>query len=445
MDDKMKGNKIGRRRFIKTVGAAGAGLSVAGLTVGKAKASQKRSIPKKPIKMATVGFLTGPVAGPFGIPGNNTFKMCADQINKEGGILGRKIDLVSFDEAGGADANVKLARKLILEDKVDVILGYESSGSCKAIMPIAGEMDALVLAYNCGTHVLMEGRRSPYKVPKYGLGFRSSAHLGIDNLGLAFYIKEYYPNTKKIAGINPDYAWGRDSWRVFEAAMKKMIPGVEVVTTLWPKLFTTDYTAHISALLGSGAEIIHTAFWGGDAVTFTRQALAMGLFNKSKVAYSRGDPYPQEVGEDFPEGQIICCGGTHYFLYPSPEKWPLNKWFVNEYFKRYKKYPHHNCYHAYQAIYTYKTAVEKAGNLTGGWPSKAEIAEAATNLTIQTPSGWLEIGSDHDGKEDVLVAVTKKFKDYSFPILDPDKMSVYPAHQVNPPVGIRTEDWIASW
>ena len=49
--------------------------------------------------------------------------MCADVINKEGGILGRKIDLQSKDEAGGVDAQVKLARKLILEDKVDVVSG----------------------------------------------------------------------------------------------------------------------------------------------------------------------------------------------------------------------------------------------------------------------------------------------------------------------------------
>jgi len=210
-------------------------------------------------------------------------------------------------------------------------------------------------------------------------------------------------------------------------------------------LFTTDYTAHISALIGSGAEVIQSALWGGDAVTFTKQAIGMGLFKKARMAYSRGEPYPQEVGMEYPEDQIICCAGTHYFLYPPTDKWPLNKAFVEAYQKRYKKYPTYPCYHAYQAIYTYKAAVEKAGALVGGWPSKEEISQAAAGLSIETPSGMLTIGADHNGREDVLVGISKKVKGFDFPILDPERMAIFPAHQVNAPAGIRTEDWINSW
>jgi branched-chain amino acid transport system substrate-binding protein len=446
----MTEKKIGRREFIKSAGVAGVGLGAAGLLgstvkVRKATAAQTRSIPKTPIKVAAISFLTGAAAAPFGIPGDNSYKLCADEINKNGGILGRKIELKSFDEAGGADAQVKLARKLILEDKVDVILGYISSGNCKAILPLSDELDGLIIAYDCGTHVLMEKKRSPYEVPKYGLGFRSSAHLGIDNIGLALYIKDNFPDVRKVAGVNPDYAWGRDSWLVFETAIKQVLPGVQVVKQLWPKLFTTDYTAHISALMGSGAEVIHSALWGGDAVTFTKQAIGMGLFKKARMAYSRGEPYPQEVGMGYPEDQIICCAGTHYFLYPPKDKWPRNKWFVEEFHKRYGKYPTYPCYHAYQAIYTYKAAVEKAGTLTGGWPSKEEVAKAASGLSIETPSGILTIGEDHNGREDVLVGISKKVKGFPFPILDPERMGIFPSHMVNAPVGIGTVDWITSW
>jgi branched-chain amino acid transport system substrate-binding protein len=371
--------------------------------------------------------------------------MLVEHINKEEGILGRKIEMKSYDEAGGADTQVKLARKLIMEDEVDVILGYISSGDCKAVLPLSDELGGLIMAYDCGTHVLMEGRRSPFKMPKYGLGFRTAAHLGIDNIGIARMIKMQYPGVKKVAGINPDYAWGRDSWHIFEEAMKKIMPEVKVVKKLWPKLFTTDYTAHISALIGSGAEIIHSSLWGGDAVTFTKQAIGMGLFKKARMAYTRGEPYLQEVGADYPEGQIVCCAGTHYFLYPPKDKWPLNKWFVEEYHKRYKKYPAYACYHAYQALYTYKAAVEKAGSLVGGWPSQEEVGKAATGLSIETPSGMLTIGADHNAREDVLIGVSKKVSGYPFPILDPERMAIFPAHQVNAPSGIRTEDWIKGW
>ncbi len=424
---------------------AGAGASLSGLMNRPVLAAAKRAIPKEPVKIATVGFLTGPAAAPFGIPGNNAYQMLVEDINQKGGILGRQIDLISNDEAGGAASQVKLTRKLILDDKVDVILGFISSGDCKAVLPLSDELGGLIVAYDCGTHVLMEGETSPYQVPKYQLGFRSKAHLGIDNIGLALMIKKYLPNTKTIAGINPDYAWGRDSWQIFETAMKKLMPQVQIVGTWWPKLFTTDYTAHISAVIGSGAEIIHSALWGGDAVTFTKQALELGLFKKARMAYSRGEPYPQEVGKEFPEDQIICCAGTHYFLYPPHDKWPLNKWFVEEYQKRYGKYPTYPCYHAFQALYAYKAAVEKAAALVGGWPTQEEIAQAMVRLSIETPSGHLSIREDHNGIEDVLLGFTKLTPNYPFPILDPNRMEVFPAHMVNAPVGIRTEDWINSW
>jgi branched-chain amino acid transport system substrate-binding protein len=435
---------ISRRKFLKYVGATAmtAGtLGTASKVIGQAK-----PIPKDPIKIAAVSFLTGAAAAPFGIPGDNTYKMCADVINKEGGILGRKIDLQSKDEAGGVDAQVKLCRKLILEDKVDVVLGYISSASCLAILPLSDELGGLIIAYDCGTHELMEGTKSPFDVPKFKLGFRSKAHLGIDNVALALYIKKYYPNIKKIAGINQDYAWGRDSWLIFETAMKKLMPQVQVVKTLWPPLGNTDFTAHISALMGSEPDIVHSSLWGGDAVTYGKQAVGMGLFKKIRMAYSRGEPYPQEMGKEFPEGQIICCAGTHYFLFTPKDKASadLQKSFVTEYQKRYGKYPTYPCYHAYQAIYAYKHAVEKASKAAGGgWPTIEEISKALTGLSFPTPSGILTIREDHNGYEDCLVGITKMTPKYPFPTLD--KTEIFSATQVNPPVGTKTVDWINSW
>ncbi|MBS3754256.1 MAG: ABC transporter substrate-binding protein [Desulfobacterales bacterium] len=446
MDEK----RFNRRSLLKQMGLAGAGLTASGLAgatykVRKATAAENRSIPKTPLKVAVVSFLSGPASGPFGIPGNNSFKICAEEINKQGGIAGRKIEMKSYDEAGGTDSQVKLARKLIMDDKVDIILGYISSADCKAILPLSDELGGLIFAYDCGTHVLMEKEKSPYDVPKYGLGFRTAAHLAIDNIALARYIQKHYPDVKKVAGINQDYAWGRDSWMIFERAIKKLLPHVEVVKTLWPQIYTKDYTAHISSLLSSGAEIVHSSMWGGDTVTFTKQAIGMGLFKKARMAMSRGEPYPQEVGEDFPENQIICCAGTHYFLYPPQDKWPLNKKFVADYHKAYGKYPPYPAYHAYQAIYAYKHAVEKAVSLVGGWPTKKEIAMAASGLSFETPSGILTIGKDHNAREDVLVGETKKVKSFDFPILEPENSSIFPAHEVNTPVGLRTVDWIDSW
>jgi branched-chain amino acid transport system substrate-binding protein len=171
----------------------------------------------------------------------------------------------------------------------------------------------------------------------------------------------------------------------------------------------------------------------------------MGFFKKIRMAYSRGEPYPQEVGKDYPEGQIICCAGTHYFLYTPKDKASadLQKWFVGEYKKRYGKYPSYPCYHAFQAIFAYKHSVEKAAKAVGGWPTIEEIAKAMTGITFPTPSGMLTIREDHNGIEDCLVGITKLTPKYPFPILD--KMEIFPAAQVNAPIGMKTVDWINSW
>ncbi len=227
--------------------------------------------------------------------------------------------------------------------------------------------------------------------------------------------------------------------------MKKLMPQVKVVKTLWPKIFTTDFTAHVSALMGSGAEIVHSSLWGGDAVTFIKQAMGAGFFKKARLAMSRGEPYPQEIGAGFPEGQFICCAGTHYFLYPQPDKWPLNKWFVTEYYKRYKKYPTYPSYHAFQAIALYKAAVEKAHALVGGWPNKDQVAQAMSGLGIETPSGYLYMDRDHNAREACLVGISKKVSGYPFPILDPARMEVFATQEVNAPAGISTEAWIKGW
>ena len=83
-------------------------------------------------------------------------------------------------------------------------------------------------------------------------------------MGAALYVKDLKPNLKSIAGLNQNYAWGQDSWGDFELAMKVLVPSVEVKTSQMPKLFAGQYNAEISALLGAGADVLHSSFWDGD-------------------------------------------------------------------------------------------------------------------------------------------------------------------------------------
>ncbi len=122
----------------------------------------------------------------------------------------------------------------------------------------------------------------------------------MDNVAAAYYVTELKKNIKKIAGINQNYAWGQDSWNDFEAAMKALIPGVQVVVSQMPKFMAGQYGAEISSLLSSNADVIHSSFWGGDLEAFVLQAAPRGLFKKSTVILTAGESAMYRLAKQTP-------------------------------------------------------------------------------------------------------------------------------------------------
>src|SRR5687767_15820205 len=117
---------VDRRSFLKnvTVGAAAAATAVpaayfAGPRLAQAAVKVKGNVPDKPFKTGHITFLTGP-ANLLGEPGRKGHLMAAEEINAEGGFLGkRKIETIIADEAAGTDANVKELRRMKLSEKID--------------------------------------------------------------------------------------------------------------------------------------------------------------------------------------------------------------------------------------------------------------------------------------------------------------------------------------
>src|SRR2546430_14002959 len=72
------------------------------------------------------------------------------------------------------------------------------------------------------------------------------------------------PDVKTVAGLNQGYAWGRDSWEIFIRALRKLKPDVQVVETLWPKLFQGDLSAEISKLLTAKPDVVFHSLWGTE-------------------------------------------------------------------------------------------------------------------------------------------------------------------------------------
>jgi len=385
------------------------------------------------IRVGIVTFLSGP-ASVFGIPARNAADLLIDQWNRQGGIAGVRIRPIVIDEAGGAERQVAEFRRLALDERVDLVIGYISSADCLAVAPVAEELRMPTILFDCGTPQVFEERRYTYV-------FRTAAHAALDNVAAALYILKTNPNVRTIAGINQDYAWGRDAWELFKGAMQALKPDVRVVGEFWPRLYAGEYSTEISRLLSLRPDIIHSSFWGGDLISFVRQGLGRGLFGRSRVVLVAGEHMLQELGRTLPNGVIVGARGDHWFLHPTSRDDPEHRAFVEEYRRRFNRYPVYPSYHMAQALLAMRAGYERALRATGGrWPTKEEFVQALVGLEIKTFTGKIRIREDHQAIEDALFGQTVQTPQYPFAILE--RMILFPASMVNPPVGVRSVDWV---
>ena len=219
------------------------------------------------------------------------------------GFGGMKITAIPIDESGGATKQVQEFRNLVQRDKVDAVLGYVSSGDCMAIPSVADELQALTVLYDCGTPRVFEDASYKYV-------FRTAAHAAMDNIAIARYLLSKGYDVSSIAGINQNYAWGKDSWKDFNVSIKKLSPNTVVKNELFPKLFVGQYGTEISALSLDKAKVVHSSFWDGDLQSFILQAKPRGLFKRTQVVFSAGDHVMPGLGNKYPEGVILGAIGA---------------------------------------------------------------------------------------------------------------------------------------
>ncbi len=90
---------------------------------------------QEPIRIGAFLAVTGPAAF-LGDPEQKTLELYVEKLNAAGGLLGRKLQLVSYDSAGDAEKARTFARRLIEQDKVDVIVGGSTTGETMAVVPL---------------------------------------------------------------------------------------------------------------------------------------------------------------------------------------------------------------------------------------------------------------------------------------------------------------------
>ena len=417
------------------------GLAAAGLMLGCGPIAAVAQTPADTVKLGIVSFLTGPAAGPFGIPGRNAAEVVIDGINNGGlpvpynkpGLGGAKIEAKYLDESGSTANQLTEYRNLVQRDRVDAVVGYVSSGNCLAVAPAAEEMKTITVFYDCGTPRIFEEK--PYKYV-----FRVSATATIDSVGAARYVVDKRKDVTAYNGLNQNYAWGQDSWRDFVLAMKTLAPKAKVDKELFPKLLAGEYGAEISALLTSSAPVLHTSFWDGDLESFVFQSNARGLPSRMTSVMTCGESAMFRLGKNLADGTIMGGRGPHGVLARDSE---LNRWFRKAYEDRFSMPPTYPSYHMAQSLLGLKNAWDKAAAAkNGAKPSADEIAAAFENSEFEGPSTHIKmnLGNGHQGSMETAYGTYRYNKAEGRPeIVDVVR---YPAECVNAPANMTSQAWL---
>lgn len=415
---------------------------------------------KTSIKVGFVTFLSGPAAGPFGVPAKMAAEAIVESLNagkapppyQSKGFGGLPIEMVIIDEAGGATKQVSEYRTLVQRQDVDIVIGFIGSGDCLAVAPVAEELKKLTVLLDCGTPRIFEDASYKYV-------FRTRPHATMDAVAATMYLLDNRPAVKRIAGINQNYAYGQDSWNDFEATIKTMKPEAQIVTSQMPKFGAGQYGAEISALISATPDVVHSSLWGGDLEAFMLQAQPRDLFKNSQLVLVAGEPYLHRLPGKIPDGTIVGARGTNgVFALDSPYK----RWLQEIYKAKAGLEPNYPAYSTAQAFLGVKSAYEKAMRAkigsaipmgaaknvkeemekAYGPPTDDEIIAAFEKLGFESPSGRVNmtLGKGHQAVMGTAYGTTRTENG----VIKVGNIKYYDAERVTPPEGMTSLDWIKS-
>ena len=394
-----------------------------------------------PLRIGVITFLSGPAAGPFGVPAKNAADLLVEAFNKGGqvpgyetkGFGGRPIELVYVDEAGGPTKVVTEYRNLVTRQNVDMVIGVISSGDCLAVAPVAEEMQKFTILFDCATNRVFE--EASYKYV-----FRTTTMATQENVAAARYVAEMFPALKSFSGVNPNYAWGQDAWSDFTESLKILKPDAQIATNVTPKLGAGQYNTEVSALIGSNAEMMQNSLWGGDLEAFLLQAQPRGLLEKMPNIIICGDTVLERLADQIPDGTIIGARGPNG-PYAPPTK--LNQWYRAKFQEAYKVKPVYATYHMATAFFGAKAAYEKAQatNKTKA-PTPDQLIAALEHSKFESVAGTVDmaLGKGHQAVQSVSYGTVKKV-DGKITLVN---VRSYAPDKISPPDGVKSLDWIRS-
>ena len=246
-----------------------------------------------------------PHSGPGGFNGQMGW-LCmtfvAYDINKRGGIMvdgkKKKIALFKGDTQSRPDICKKVAEKLVLQDKVDFLIGTSGSNMQKIINEVAGKYK--VISVNVAS--LADDLQDATNFNRYS--FMTSDSVRSVGRGVAYYYGQIRKKEKKFYILCQDYSFGRGLAEGFKDGLKEYYPEAEIVGEDYHKLFLTDFAPYLTKIKASGAEVIYTGDWTPDAGNLLKQSRHMGITTPFANIFMDEPTMLGEVGVEGTKGLI---------------------------------------------------------------------------------------------------------------------------------------------
>jgi len=245
------------------------------------------------VKLAYIDPLSGGGAS-IGEVGLKTFNYLAEVTNANGGILGRKLEIVPYDNKLNAQETLVQVQKAI-DSGIRFLTQGNGSAFAAAIEDFVQKYndrnpgkEVLYFNYAAVDPVLTNDKCSYWH-------FRWDANSDIKMTALTNYMKTR-PNIKKVYLINQDYSFGQSVRKEARAMLNAKRPDIQIVgDEVHPLLKVTDFSPYIAKINASGADSVITGNWGQDIALLIKAAADAGLQADWYTYYAGGTGGPTAV------------------------------------------------------------------------------------------------------------------------------------------------------
>jgi branched-chain amino acid transport system substrate-binding protein len=311
-------------------------------------------------------------------PYKKGWELAVEEINAKGGVLGKKIEVISRDDGANPGEAVRVADELVTREGVNILAGTFLSHIGLAVTNFAGQKKVFFLAAEPLTDKVtwQNGNKYTYRL-------RASTYMQVAMLMPAAIAAK----KKRWALVYPNFEYGQSAAENFKALLKKAQPDVEFVTEQAPPLGKVDAGAVAQAVDDAKPDAIFNVLFGPDLTKFVREGNTRGTFkNRTVVSLLTGEPeYLDPLKDEAPVGWIATG-------YPwNKIKTPEHVAFVAAYQKKYNDYPRLGSIVGYVTFKSLAAGIAKAGST-----DTEKLVEAFKDLKVDSPFGPFQYrASDH--------------------------------------------------